>query len=463
MFTDVFGLSITASNSEAVIEFNEAINSYFRFLRDTLIRLDNAIKLDPDMPMALCLRGVLQLLATKREVGVLAVESIQLAELALKRVGGSDRERNHLLALKLLKQENILAAVQIWEKILLDNPTDGLALKLAHYFYFMLGDPTSIRDSVARVIPAWEKSHKYYGHVLGIYAFGLQETGDYRGGEFYAREGFSMNPDDIYSVHSLTHVHEMEGRYVEGMHWLESSAKRWEHCNNFRFHTWWHYCNFCIELGNYDACLNTLDLNVRPDNSSDDFRDTSSAASVLWRLEFENIDVGNRWVELADIAERRMDEHIMAYADNFCMLALVGDGRFGSAQQHLKSLKDLRLNKEAIQSDVRIGVGIPICEALIAYKTNDFEKVVSLMMPVRYDISRLGGSHVQRDVFIQTFLQSVVKSSQKGLARALLSERIALKPNSSITWKLYAEALEGVGDMTGSKNARDKARLLISA
>jgi tetratricopeptide (TPR) repeat protein len=460
---DQFGLPITAVNAEAAGHFDNAINSYFRFLRDTMVHVDAAIDADPGMPLAQCLRGYLQLLATKREMAALAGDSIKATAAALEGAGGTDRERKYFSGLKLLNAGNILGAIQVWEDILVDHPHDGLALKLAHYFYFMTGEATSLRDSAARVMPVWAESDTLYGHVLGIYAFGLQETGDYRAGEAAAKKASEINPDDVYSIHSLTHVHEMEGRYAEGADWIESGAKQWAHCNNFRFHAWWHHCNFSIELGRFDACLENLDTNVRPDNESDDFRDTSSAASVLWRLEFEGVDVGNRWRELADIAEMRMDDHILAYADSFAMLELVADDRDDAAKRMLKALRGIKVDAEALESEIIVNVGLPICEAMIAYKQGDYGRVVELMMPIRYDIRKFGGSHVQRDVFVQTLLQSAVKSGQYNLALALLSERVALKPNSSVSWKLYADALEGAGAANAAEKARDKARLLLAA
>ena len=200
-----------------------------------------------------------------------------------------------------------------------------------------------------------------------------------------------------------------------------------------------------------------------PDNASDDFRDTSSAASVLWRLEFEDVDVGDRWRELADIAEKRMDDHILAYADSCAMLELVADGRSAAAERMLKALRRIKVNAGALESEIIVNVGLPICEAMIAYKQGDYGRVVELMMPIRYDIRKLGGSHVQRDVFVQTLLQSAVKSGQHNLARALMSERVALKPNSSVSWRLYADALEGAGNADAAEKARDKVRLLLAA
>lgn len=40
-------------------------------------------------------------------------------------------------------------------------------------------------------------------------------------------------------------------------------------------------------------------------------------------------------------------------------------------------------------------VGVPLCEALVAYDSGDFAKAVSLVNPIRYKILTIGGSHAQ--------------------------------------------------------------------
>lgn len=44
----------------------------------------------------------------------------------------------------------------MWEDILVDHPTDMLALKFAHDSYFYQGAQVAMRDSVARVLPYWK-------------------------------------------------------------------------------------------------------------------------------------------------------------------------------------------------------------------------------------------------------------------------------------------------------------------
>jgi len=108
-------------------------------------------------------------------------------------------------------------------------------------------------------------------------------------------------------------------------------------------------------------------------------------------------------------------------------------------------------------------IGLPIAEALIAYRAGDYGRVVDLLMPIRYDTRRMGYSHVQRDIFALTLMHAAVKSGRYELARALLSERTALKPNSTISWNLYARALEGLGDKTGTEKARAQVQAVLAA
>lgn len=51
---------------------------------------------------------------------------------------------------------NFPKACDTWEDILVDHPTDMLALKFAHDGYFYMGAQTQMRDSVVRVLPHWK-------------------------------------------------------------------------------------------------------------------------------------------------------------------------------------------------------------------------------------------------------------------------------------------------------------------
>ena len=56
--------------------------------------------------------------------------------------------------------------LEIWEQILSEQPTDALALRLAHYKYFWTGRREEMRRSVERAAPKWSESLPLYGIPL---------------------------------------------------------------------------------------------------------------------------------------------------------------------------------------------------------------------------------------------------------------------------------------------------------
>jgi hypothetical protein len=77
-------------------------------------------------------------------------------------------------------------------------------------------------------------------------------------------------------------------------------------------------------------------------------------------------------------------------------------------------------------------VGLPVCEALLAFERGDYDKVLALLYPIRRRVYRCGGSNAQRDVIHQTLLEAAVRGSRQDEARCLSSERQAIRPDSPL-------------------------------
>jgi hypothetical protein len=58
---------------------------------------------------------------------------------------------------------------------------------------------------------------------------------------------------------------------------------------------------------------------------------------------------------------------------------------------------------------------------------------VRLLRPLRAIANRFGGSHAQRDVLDLTLIEAALRSGQPALARALVAERVDLKPDSPLS------------------------------
>ena len=437
--TDQHGLALSTTSPAAVAAFDDTIDAYLRFGRDTGPKLKAALKADPEMVMANCLLGHFMILMGTPVLLPRAAKALANADVCYS--VATPRERLHLEALRAWIAGDLIAAVGFWEAILVEYPHDILAIKLAHFIHFYLGDSENLRDSIARVLPTWNETSKNYGFLLAMRAFGLEETGDYAAAENYGRKAVELNPDDTWGVHAVAHVFEMQDRHQEGLDWLNTLESSWRECNNFRYHVAWHRTLFLVDLSRYDEVLARYDQELW-DPDSDEYLDLCNDASLLLRLEIAGIDVGERWQALFDKVKTRTHEHLLAFVDVHFAMILAAAGGSRAAKPLLDSLRAYHPEAPNTTGDILAREGLPICEALVAYRNSDYARTVDLLYPIRYQIRRIGGSHAQRDIFAQVLLDAAIKAGRFQLARALLAERTALKPNNPWSRRRYSEVLQ---------------------
>ena len=305
-YPDSRSLALTAESPEAAEAWDRTVRSYLGMRRDTGDRLKEAYAADADMPMAHCLRGYFMLLFSETKRWASGRKSLAAAQQAAAARPVTAREAAHIAALERWVEGDMKGATALWDGILTDHPHDILAMRLAHYTHFYSGDAPAMRDSLARIMHAWDPTVPDYGFVAGCYAFALEEDGDYARAEQRGREAVGINPNDPWGTHAVAHVMEMQGRQAEGIAWLSGLEPHWTQVQNFRFHLWWHRSLFHIELGDCDAVLDLYDRGVREEETGD-YLDLTNAIALLWRLESEGVDVGDRWQEVANHCAEHTD------------------------------------------------------------------------------------------------------------------------------------------------------------
>ena len=158
MQRDQWGQEVTAASADAVEALDTTLMAYLGLRLDTGDHLRATFKADPEMPMASIARGNFMQLFCHSGLLKRTDESIAGAEAAIAKHGANRREEMHLVALKAWRAGDLRRTLDLWESILLENPNDVLALRLAHFLHFYLGDMQSMRDSVNRVMYAWDSS-----------------------------------------------------------------------------------------------------------------------------------------------------------------------------------------------------------------------------------------------------------------------------------------------------------------
>jgi len=76
-------------------------------------------------------------------------------------------------------------------------------------------------------------------------------------------------------------------------------------------------------------------------------------------------------------------------------------------------------------------VGIPVVDGLAAFHHGAYDLAVALLLPARFDLWQIGGSHAQRDVVDWTLTEAAVRAGQRDVALSLAHERLGTRPRSA--------------------------------
>lgn len=429
MFQDCRGLEITAASEDAVKAFDATIVSYLGINPSAGPNLKATLDADPDMPLAHALKtyffmlmatGPLQARAQKS-----AAEARKLAESA------NPRERMHIDAAEHWANGRKRAAIATWEAILVGNPLDALALRLAHHGHFYEGDGQNLRDTVTRRLYAWSPDVPGYGYVKGMQSFGYEETHNYDAAITAGEEAVEMISENPWAIHAVAHVHEMRDMPDAGIAWIKKNQPGWITANNFRYHVWWHRMLMHLDRAEYDEVFRLYDEDLW-DPESDEYLDLINDAAVLLRLELHDQDVGARWEALAEKCKLHKTDQALAFIDVHHAISLSAvDG--DDAQELLDAMQAYAISKGDDNAYVTQTLGLPLAHALVAHRHGDYGFVVDTLLPIRYELHKLGGSHAQRDLFSMVLIDAALKSNRVNVAKMLISERLGRLPDNKWT------------------------------
>jgi len=364
---------------------------------------------------------------------------------------GDERERDHLAALGRLAAGDWVGAGAGWEEILRRHARDALALQWLHLLDFYRGDSTQLRSHVESVLPAWPDDDPLLPYVLALHAFGLEESGRYDEAEATGRRALAGGARVPWAIHAVAHVMEMQGRHAEGARWMGEWRRHWGaragdgsdgEPNGFAGHLGWHEALFALEGLDTATALRVFD----------DYLDAArieitlqrvDAAALLWRLRLLGVDVGERWRALLagwPLAAATAGHSV--FNDAHATMALIGAGETARAREWVALCVDAAARGGGWNGALTLEIGTPLLRGLLAFGEGRAEAACDSIAPLRARLSRIGGSHAQRDVIDQTLLAAAAQGGDGVLGRALLAERRRAKGATPLTaqWRDRLEA-----------------------
>jgi hypothetical protein len=418
----------TAVTATAGSHYEQALDALLTHRGDAAAMVDRALAADPADVSAHGLRAAI---IVGRD-GYAARDKVaaSIAAIEQSRPDPHDPARRHAAAAQAWLDGDPALALERYGAIVLDLPRDVVALAAAHALDFRLGRRPMLRHRVEQALAAWDTTMPHYASVLAMHAFGLEENGLYGRAEAAARAALAHDPRHPGAIHALVHVLEMQGRFREGLALLAATEPAWIEGTGFSVHLAWHRALFHLDADEADAALAVYDAQIAP---ADDLPALADASALLWRLMLRTVPTGDRWQRLADRWEARTLAGARPFYPMHAMMAFAATGRAGAAARTLATLPDAAARGPAAPEDALVRA---FCDALLAFARGDYAASIERLTQVRAIAHRCGGSAAQCDVVHLTLTEAALRAQHMQLARALVAERNAQKPDSRLNRRL---------------------------
>ncbi|MFH8610754.1 tetratricopeptide repeat protein [Streptomyces sp. NPDC018029] len=459
MAGDRHGHPMSRTSTEAVDHYEQALDHLLFFRAEVADAAGRVLSAAPRSVMGHVLAAHLGLLGTEEKDADGARATFERFKEHVHRGEMTPRERMHVAAATSWLKGDLHRAGRVLGEISVEYPRDVLALAVGHQIDFFTGNAPRLRDRIGGALSAWDTADPHYGPVLGMYAFGLEEAGHYEQARETGLAAVDRRPRDVWAIHAVVHTYEMQGRFADGIRYLDARATDWAAGNYLNVHNWWHYCLYALEAGDVSRVLEIYDSALHHAGSTGAAMELLDAAALLWRLHLAGQDAGDRWQRLADAWAARHDGAYYAFNDVHAVMAYTGAGRTAEAERLVRDRERYvagsgpRLSNHAMTADV----GLPVCRALIAYGNEHYDRAVDLLLPVRHRLGEYGGSHAQRDAVHKTLLEAALRAGRHELARTLLSERVNLRPVCPYNWLARARLADALGEGAQAAAARATA------
>ena len=423
---DRFGHALTTSSSAAAKNYVSAVDLMLSANIGGEALLDAALASDPEFALAHIARA--RLLAVQARVA----EARAAAEAARALAGRvTPREARHIATVALAIDGKGTEAMAMLEEHVAEFPRDALVLSLALGVFGLLGFSGRVDFHEAQLVllerlaPRWDEDWWFLTYL----GWARIELGDIASGAREVECALDLNPRNAYAAHARAHGYYEAGDAAEGARFIEGWLPRYDRRSQLHGHLSWHLALCELALGNSEHARAVYADAIRPAVShAPPLFNLADSASFLWRWQVygESPPLDDAWKEVAAHVQRFFPRAGMHFADIHAILAEAMSGDDPGARRRIGRARELagagQLAQGAIVSD--------LCAGAAAFARGDYSRAAGELGAALPELARVGGSHAQREVFEDTYIEAAMRAGHYDKAKARLAERLARRPSA---------------------------------
>jgi tetratricopeptide (TPR) repeat protein len=424
--TDRFDLPVTCAAAAAVDDYVAAVDLLLSAWPGSEAWLDRALAADPDFALAHIARArLLQLQARMPEAKAAAARAQSLAD----RV--TARERRHIEAITLSINGAAGDALATVRAHAAEFPRDALPLSLALGVFGLLGF-SGRRDHHEAQLALLKELAPHWGEdwwFLGYLGWAYIETGEIAKGTELVERSLAGNLRNAHAAHQRVHGFFESGDANGGAGFIENWLPGYDRIGHLHCHLSWHLALFELARSNAERARAIYLDNIRPSMAqAAPMLILADSSSFLWRWRFYELgpSLDQEWAQVAAHARRNFPHASLAFADLHAALAEAGTSDDDGLQSRISRLQSLVRDGRLPSGEVAPA----LCAGMAALGRGDNAKAAEIFEPALADLSRIGGSHAQREIVEDSLIIAYLRSGQPAKAAPLLHTRLGRRPSA---------------------------------
>jgi hypothetical protein len=434
MRRDRYDLALTTSSDQAAAAYGEGLDLVLAGWTSADVALDRAIAADPDFALAHIARArVHQIQGEAAEARAAAARARQTVTSA------TPREQRHVAIIADAIEGKPVQARDAAEQHLEDYPRDALVLSMLLGAFGLYAFSGRVDHDAAKVAILRRHAHHYGDDwwFLTYLGWSHTEAGDLGIGREISERAIGLRRANGHGAHGLAHACFEQGDIATGRAFLNEWLPAHDGASILNGHLAWHLSLLAIEQNDLDGALDIYRQRIQPSVSrAPPLNLFTDAASLLWRVSIaDGRALTPLWDEIAAYGERVFPRAGIHFADLHQVLVAAGRRDKSALQQRLAEL-------EARHADGKLAPGavmLDLCRGIEAFAGGKYADAVRLLTPALPEVSRVGGSHAQRELFEDTLIVACLRTGQGAQARALIDSRLHRRPSSrDQSWRALA-------------------------